>query len=61
MPSRYVLELQARPFRAEKLTADLTERHGSIRGYAADHLGVDDALVAALRERLLDPEPAQSR
>ncbi|MCI4066522.1 tyrosine-protein phosphatase [Micromonospora sp. R77] len=33
--------------------ADLTTAHGSVRGYAADRLGVDDDLVAALRARLL--------
>ncbi|NYI06364.1 tyrosine-protein phosphatase [Allostreptomyces psammosilenae] len=44
--------------------ADLTERHGSVRRYAADLLGADDAVVAALRRRLLEPaehpaEPAR--
>ncbi|WP_116215480.1 tyrosine-protein phosphatase [Streptomyces olivoreticuli] len=33
--------------------ADLTTRYGSVRGYAAERLGVDDDLVAALRGRLL--------
>ncbi|MEV4493883.1 tyrosine-protein phosphatase [Micromonospora coxensis] len=33
--------------------ADLTAAHGSVRGYARDRLGVDDALVTVLRERLL--------
>ncbi|MFG3049981.1 tyrosine-protein phosphatase [Kitasatospora sp. NPDC048239] len=35
--------------------ADLAAAHGSVRGYAADRLGVDDALVDALRGRLLAP------
>ncbi|MFI1798175.1 tyrosine-protein phosphatase [Streptomyces sp. NPDC020379] len=33
--------------------ADLGARYGSVRGYAAERLGVDDDLVAALRGRLL--------
>lgn len=33
--------------------AELTARHGSVRGYAARWLGVDDELVAALRGQLL--------
>ncbi|MET9295032.1 tyrosine-protein phosphatase [Streptomyces sp. NPDC003077] len=33
----------------------LAQRHGSVRGYARDLLGVDDELVAALRRRLLEP------
>ncbi|MEV0495752.1 tyrosine-protein phosphatase [Streptomyces atratus] len=35
--------------------ADLAAAHGSVRGYAADRLGVDDELVAALRRNLLEP------
>ncbi|MFG2982109.1 tyrosine-protein phosphatase [Streptomyces sp. NPDC048258] len=35
--------------------AALTRDHGSVRDYAADLLGVDDTLVAALRENLLEP------
>ncbi|WP_271221016.1 tyrosine-protein phosphatase [Streptosporangium carneum] len=35
--------------------ADLAAEHGSVRGYAADRLGVGDDLVAALRARLLEP------
>ncbi|MEE1754765.1 tyrosine-protein phosphatase [Streptomyces sp. SP18CS02] len=38
--------------------AGVAERHGSLRGYAADVLGVDDELVAALRTGLLEPVPA---
>ncbi|MEH1097056.1 tyrosine-protein phosphatase [Micromonospora sp. CPCC 205739] len=38
----------------ELFLADLTAAHGSVRGYARDALGVDDALVTALRERLLE-------
>ncbi|MGA5132957.1 tyrosine-protein phosphatase [Streptomyces olivoreticuli] len=34
--------------------ADLTTRYGSVHGYAAERLGVDDDLVTALRGRLLD-------
>ncbi|MFC0506279.1 tyrosine-protein phosphatase [Micromonospora costi] len=34
--------------------ADLAAAHGSVRGYAADRLGVDDDLVGQLRDRLLD-------
>ena len=34
--------------------ADLTTRYGSVRGYAAEQLGVDDDLVSALRSRLLE-------
>ncbi|MEV4824101.1 tyrosine-protein phosphatase [Micromonospora sp. NPDC049274] len=33
--------------------ADLTATHGSVVGYATERLGVDDALTARLRERLL--------
>ncbi|MGC4879954.1 tyrosine-protein phosphatase [Micromonospora sp. DT43] len=33
--------------------ADLSAAYGSVVGYAADRLGVDDALTARLRERLL--------
>lgn len=33
---------------------DLNHRYGSVRGYASHRLDVDDALVAALRERLLE-------
>ncbi|MFJ9413635.1 tyrosine-protein phosphatase [Streptomyces sp. NPDC101227] len=33
--------------------AGLTARHGSLRRYAADHLGADDELIAQLRNRLL--------
>lgn len=32
---------------------DLTAEYGSVRGYTADQLGVDDAMVQALKERLL--------
>ncbi|MCX5610409.1 MULTISPECIES: tyrosine-protein phosphatase [unclassified Streptomyces] len=35
--------------------AALTREHGSVRDYAADLLGADDTLVAALRENLLEP------
>ncbi|WP_244871838.1 tyrosine-protein phosphatase [Catellatospora sp. TT07R-123] len=35
--------------------ADLTERYGSVRGYAEQRLGVDEPLVQALRTRLLEP------
>jgi protein-tyrosine phosphatase len=35
--------------------ADLAEQYGSVRGYTADPLGVDDDLVAALRSNLLEP------
>ncbi|MGI5336331.1 tyrosine-protein phosphatase [Streptomyces sp. CA-181903] len=35
----------------------LTRRHGSVHAYAAGVLGVDDALVTALRRRLLEPVP----
>ncbi|NYF59143.1 hypothetical protein [Micromonospora purpureochromogenes] len=35
----------------ERFPADLTAAHDSVRGYARD---VDDALVTALRERLLE-------
>ncbi|PKV89297.1 protein-tyrosine phosphatase [Streptomyces sp. TLI_146] len=40
--------------------ADLSARHGSVRGYATELLGVDEELVAALRAGLLEPavEPA---
>lgn len=33
--------------------ADLTETYGSVEGYVQDHLGVDDKVIARLRERLL--------
>ncbi|MFI9201232.1 tyrosine-protein phosphatase [Streptomyces sp. NPDC053048] len=35
--------------------SDLTTRYGSVHGYAAEQLGVDDDLVAALRAQLLHP------
>ncbi len=35
--------------------ADLITRYGSVHGYAAEQLGVDDDLVAALRRQLLHP------
>ncbi|MFI5617155.1 tyrosine-protein phosphatase [Streptomyces sp. NPDC051567] len=35
--------------------AALTARYGSVRGYAAERLGVGDDLVAAVRGRLLTP------
>ncbi|MBZ4320488.1 tyrosine-protein phosphatase [Streptomyces huiliensis] len=35
----------------------LARRHGSVSGYAEKVLGVDDALVAALRRNLLEPVP----
>lgn len=35
--------------------ADLNTRYGSVHGYAAEQLGVDDDLVAALRGQLLHP------
>ncbi|MEU4352200.1 tyrosine-protein phosphatase [Streptomyces sp. NPDC023838] len=40
--------------------ADLTDRYGSVRGYAAELLGADGELVAGLRAALLEPavEPA---
>ncbi|PZF99054.1 tyrosine-protein phosphatase [Micromonospora deserti] len=42
--------------------ADLRGAYGSVRGYAADRLGVGDDLVARLRERLLEtPHPAGRR
>jgi protein-tyrosine phosphatase len=37
----------------------LNERYGSVRGYAAELLGVDDSLVAALRANLLGSAPRQ--
>ncbi|MEU2108829.1 tyrosine-protein phosphatase [Streptomyces sp. NPDC019507] len=39
--------------------AALARRHGSVRDYAANALGVDEALTEALRERLLTPEGAE--
>lgn len=38
--------------------ADLTQRYGSVPGYTADLLGIDDEVVAALRRNLLEPAPA---
>lgn len=35
--------------------AALSRRHGSVRDYAANALGVDESLTEALRERLLTP------
>ncbi|MFI1018027.1 tyrosine-protein phosphatase [Streptomyces sp. NPDC020965] len=35
--------------------ADLTAAHGSVRGYAADVLGVDDTLIGEVRRQLLAP------
>ncbi|MCF3124902.1 tyrosine-protein phosphatase [Streptomyces arenae] len=40
--------------------AELTRHHGSVRGYAAELLGLDEEFVDRLREALLEPaEPAQ--
>ncbi|MFG2756900.1 tyrosine-protein phosphatase [Streptomyces wuyuanensis] len=39
--------------------AALIRRHGSVRDYAANALGVDEALVEALRQRLLTPAGAE--
>lgn len=39
--------------------AALARRHGSVRDYAANALGVDEALTEALRERLLTPAGAE--
>ncbi|MFJ8695496.1 tyrosine-protein phosphatase [Streptomyces roseolilacinus] len=36
------------------------DRYGSLTGYATERLGVDDALVGALRRTLLEPAPAVS-
>ena len=41
--------------------ADLTTQYGSIHGYAAEQLQVDNTLVAALRGRLLQPEPVPAQ
>ncbi|QES48175.1 protein tyrosine phosphatase [Streptomyces venezuelae] len=35
--------------------ADLTERYGSVHAYATGRLGIDEALVTRLRDRLLTP------
>ncbi|MEU1825067.1 tyrosine-protein phosphatase [Streptomyces abikoensis] len=35
--------------------AELAARYGSVRGYAAQRLGVDDELVSTLRGQLLTP------
>ncbi|MGH4035457.1 tyrosine-protein phosphatase [Actinomycetota bacterium Odt1-20B] len=37
---------------------DLTERYGSVQAYATELLGVDQKLVTALRDSLLEPAPA---
>ncbi|WP_017592965.1 tyrosine-protein phosphatase [Nocardiopsis potens] len=41
-----------------RFSAGLADRYGSVRGYAAERLGAGDDLVAALRDRLLEPAPA---
>jgi len=33
----------------------VAERHGSIAGYAQAALGLDEAKIAAIRERLVEP------
>ncbi|MET9530521.1 tyrosine-protein phosphatase [Streptomyces sp. NPDC006649] len=38
--------------------AALTERYGSVRGYIADRLDIEDDVVAALRRNLLEAAPA---
>lgn len=37
--------------------ADLTRAYGSVRGYAEQRLGVDETMVQALRDHLLEPRP----
>lgn len=37
-----------------QVLAELTAEHGSVRSYVADRLGVSDAVVTGLRERLLE-------
>jgi len=37
-----------------RVLADLSATHGSVRSYVRDRLGVPDAVVTALRERLLE-------
>jgi protein-tyrosine phosphatase len=37
-----------------RVLADLAASHGSVRSYVTDGLGVSDAVVTALRERLLE-------
>ncbi|CAL9335640.1 tyrosine-protein phosphatase [Streptomyces sp. enrichment culture] len=47
------------PGEAMRLFLDgVRSRYGSPAGYAAERLGVDDALPAALRRNLLEPAPA---
>ncbi|MBW5481685.1 tyrosine-protein phosphatase [Streptomyces bambusae] len=38
--------------------ADLAATYGSVHAYATGHLGVDEELIARLRDRLLEPETA---
>ncbi|WP_405014233.1 tyrosine-protein phosphatase [Kitasatospora sp. NBC_01539] len=44
----------------ELFLADLTDRYGSVTGYAATRLGADGGLVRALRGRLLTPRPGRT-
>ncbi|OEJ97573.1 tyrosine-protein phosphatase [Streptomyces thermolilacinus] len=47
------------PGEAMRLFLDgVRSRYGSLTGYAAGRLGVDDALLGALRRNLLEPAPA---
>ncbi|MCX4723837.1 tyrosine-protein phosphatase [Streptomyces sp. NBC_01306] len=41
--------------------AALTERYGSVRGYIADQLDIQDEVIAALRRNLLEPAPGPER
>jgi protein-tyrosine phosphatase len=45
----------------ELFLADLTAAHGSVHAYAADRLGVDDALLTALQRRLLTEDRREDR
>jgi protein-tyrosine phosphatase len=45
----------------ELFLADLTAAHGSVHAYAADRLGVDDALLTALQQRLLTEDRGGGR
>ncbi len=53
-PPRWPGYGQAPPEVMRRFLDHLSARYGSPREYAATRLGVDDALVAALRDRLLD-------
>lgn len=55
-PERRAPFLRSDPFYLETALADLDEREGSVENFIRNRLGVSDAQIAALRDRLLTAE-----